>query len=155
MTILNLKCSKVWKGILRGRTSLLQIDSQYIFRGTNITCRAVKRSENKLIIRDCQRHLEDCLNNFNVQNNLQIQKCFTLALLVLLVSNIISDDDDNDENLKFFGNCGAVRKGSCQDIKFSSLQVVGVIRTMAMVTTGDKWDVKNFEAKGKSCQCLN
>ena len=50
-------------------------------------------------------------------------------------------DDDNDENLtKFFGNCGAVRKGSCQDIKFkkSSLQVVGVIRTTAMVTTGDK-----------------
>ena len=42
------------------------------------------------MIRDCQRHLEDCLNNFNVQNNLQIQTCFTLALLVLLVSNIIS-----------------------------------------------------------------
>ena len=36
------------------------------------------------------RHLEDFLKNFNIQNNLQIQKYFTLALLVLLVANIIS-----------------------------------------------------------------
>ena len=28
MIILNVKCSKVWKALLRGRTSLLQIDSQ-------------------------------------------------------------------------------------------------------------------------------
>ena len=40
-------------------------------------------------IRDCQRHLEDHLKNVNIQ----IQKYFTLALLVLLVTNIMSGPD--------------------------------------------------------------
>ena len=40
-----------------------------ICRGTKVICRgAVKRSENKLKIRDCQRHLiEDRLKNFSIQ----------------------------------------------------------------------------------------
>ena len=61
------------------------------FCSFKIICRAVQRSENKLKIRDCQRHLEDHLKNFNIQTTCRSKKYFTIALLVLLVTNIMSE----------------------------------------------------------------
>ena len=56
-------------------------------------------SENKLKIRDCQRHLGSSAE-LQHSDYLQNQKYFTLALLVLLVTNIMSGDDDGDSDVQ-------------------------------------------------------
>ena len=63
-----LKSTSVWKNFSTSkRFKIRQFCSfKIICRGTNIIYRAVQW-ENILKIRDCQRHLEDLLKNFNIQ----------------------------------------------------------------------------------------
>ena len=93
-----LTSTSVWKNFFTSTWITIRL-----FCSFKIICRAVQRSENKSKITDCQRHLEDSSEELQHSNYLQIQKYFTLARLVLLVTNIMSDDDhdhveDNDHN---------------------------------------------------------